>query len=119
MAYATWPANVGQYAQQSGYSEKLERSVANFAPQVGASIERNRTTIKTFQLSFTQQLSSAEYDALLAFYRTTLIDGTQKFTRNHPRSEQSGTFKFIAEPQISQALSNDIYLVALQLRFFA
>lgn len=52
----------------------------------------------------------------MAFYRLTLKDGTLPFIRLHPRTFQSGTFKFTGEPpKLSQARGL-IYMVAYTLR---
>lgn len=112
---AAWPGGVNQIVNQDSYGEAPERNVAAFTPEVGPPKERLRMSISTNIFSLTGWFSSAEYDLLVTFYRTTLSDGTQPFTRNHPRTGVSATFKFTDVPKITQVIGLT-YVVAMSLR---
>jgi hypothetical protein len=112
-----WPVNVPQLVNRQGYTERPERSVVSFQPENGPPIgERPRFSISSDVFQFTQPLSSAEFDSLMAFWRDGLDDGTQYFQWTHPRTQLPGTFKFTAAPEIVRAMRNDRYLVQSAIR---
>lgn len=113
---AAWPGTVNQIVNPDSFSEAPEQNKASFQPEVGPPIERRRTSISSDVFAFTQWYTSAEYDDLVDFYRTTLIDGVLTFTRNHPRTGVSATFKFTDVPKISSLLGGQLYVVSHSLR---
>lgn len=100
---AAWPSGVSQYADADSYSERPERNVASFQPEIGPPKERRRSSISLDVFRFRTTMPFADYDTLLAFYRSDLKDGTLEFTRKHPRnvSGPDFTFMFTAEPELS------------------
>lgn len=97
---AAWPAAVNQFAYRAGYGEQAERNVVSFQPEVGPPIERRRSTVATDIITFEGRGTPAEWASLKSFYRVTLRDGVDTFTRNHPLTGQAGTFKFTAPPRL-------------------
>lgn len=98
---AAWPSTISQNALQSGYTEQPQRNVVTFEPEAGIAMERRRSSVSTDAITFPAVLSSAEWAALLTFYRDTLKDGTLPFTRLHPRTNETETFKFTEAPAIA------------------
>lgn len=115
MTTPSWPGTVNQNVEQDGFAEAPERNVVSFQPEVGPPTERRRTSISTNVFSFTSQCTSAEYDAIVDFYRNTLLDGVLTFTRNHPRTGVSANFKFTDVPKVSQVME-PVYLIAYSMR---
>lgn len=112
---AAWPNDVNQGVERDGYQEAPERNVAQFQVEVGGPKERPRMSIAMDAFSFGNWYTSAEWDSLLAFYRNTLSQGTQPFTREHPRTKANAKFKWMAEPKITQARGVE-YFVQHQMR---
>ena len=110
-----WPGNVNQIVDPRNFSEKSERNITSFAPEVGPTKDRRTKTFSSDVFSFTQLFSSVEFDALMSFYRNDLKSGTKLFTRNHPRTGVYGTYKFTAPPAVS-SISGTTYTVALSMR---
>lgn len=113
---AAWPGTVNQIVNQDSFNEAPERNVISFQPEVGPPIERRRTSISSNVFAFTQWYTSTEYDALVDFYRTTLLDGVLTFTRNHPRTGVSATFKFTDVPKIVSLMGGLTFVVSHSLR---
>lgn len=114
---AAWPGTVPLTADSDAYGEQPERNVVSFTPEVGPPTERPRSTISSDLLSFSKVMTFTQYDTLIAFYRTDLKQGTQPFTRPHPRnvSGPSLTFKFTEVPKFS-ALGYVYGQVSMQMR---
>lgn len=115
MALATWPGGVPIGVVAGTYTEKPERYVSAHKPPIGQGQERMRSRILNYAIGFDQKLTSDEFDALLTFYRTTLVDGVLPFNRAHPRTGLTAKFKFTAEPQL-RGPSGALFIVAMQLR---
>lgn len=107
-----WPGTITQNMLAGSYSEKPDRNVASFAPEVGPSIDRRRTSIASSQISFQSRYSSAEKALFDAFYRDDLADGTLVLTRKNPKSGATITCKFSEAPSFSD-LSPGYYLASL------
>lgn len=111
-----WPSSVPQDALLSSYGERPQRNVASFQPDTGIAIERRRSSVSTDDIAFEQILDNDEWEALLAFYRDDLKDGTLTFTRNHPRTGDAGvTFKFVEAPVLTGTISVQLYRVSIKL----
>ncbi|MCF2522349.1 hypothetical protein [Bradyrhizobium sp. G127] len=116
MPLAIWPIDVPLRTLQSGYSEAPEKNTADFQPEVGPPKTRRRTSISSDVITCSGNFSSEEWDALVAFYRTTLADGSLPFTRAHPRSGLSMTFKFTGDPPKLSQVRGDVYTGSFGLR---
>src|SRR5580704_19237031 len=92
MTPALW---IKAVALQSGFAETPEPNQVSFQPETGAPILRRRVSLSQDLVTFTAALSSADFDALLYFYRNTIKDGTQQFTMNHPRTGTSATWAWV------------------------
>lgn len=101
---AAWPATVPQWHLHSSYSERARRHVASFEPEAGVAIERRRSSISMEDMAYDVSLTSAQFDALLTFYRDTLKDGVLPFERTHPRSGAAITCKFTEAPSLAAVL---------------
>lgn len=112
---AAWPGGVNQNAQVRSYGEAPDDNVARFNPEVGPPKTRRRMSISTDTLSFDLILTSSEYDTFIAFFRSTIIDGTLPFTFTHPRTSVVTTFVFVSPPKLS-ALSANYYNLAMSIQ---
>ncbi|WP_157642991.1 hypothetical protein [Bradyrhizobium sp. WSM4349] len=90
--------------------------MATFQPEFGPPKERRRSSISVDVFKFQTTMWFADYDVLLAFYRSDLKDGVLEFTRKHPRNIAGAdqTFVFTAEPELS-ARGPDYGTVSLSL----
>lgn len=96
-----WPTGVTQNAISGSVREQKQRNVSSFQPDAGVSIERRRSSIATYTLSFTSIVSRAQKTLLDTFYKTTLSDGVTVFTRKHPRTGSTITCRFANAPEFS------------------
>lgn len=98
-----WPSTVPQTALAGSLTDRPERNVASFQPDVGDPIERPRSSLARSMISFETFMTSAQFDLLLTFYNTTVTQGVLSFTRKHPRDINGAdrTFKFTAPPEFS------------------
>lgn len=113
-----WPVGVTQAAEVSGYSEKPERNVRQFQPEVGPPMEARRTSIDVDLIQYeTPPLTYAEWTTLLDFYRSDCKDGVLPFTRKHPFDLTGGdlNFKFVDVPQF-RAVTHDMGRATISLR---
>lgn len=115
MTVPSWPGTVNQGVNQDSFSEAPEQNKIAFQPEVGPPMERRRTSVSSNAFSFTSRCTSDEYDALVDFYWDTLLDGTLSFTRNHPRTGISATFRFTDVPKVSQVMGLT-YVVSMSMR---
>lgn len=99
---AAWPGTVNQFFYKSGYSQKPEPNKVSFQPEVGPPIERRRSSISTDIVQGRGRGTVTEFNNLMTFFRTTLRDGADTFTRNHPLTGTAGvTCRFIEPPAIT------------------
>lgn len=100
-----WPGSVNQLVYRNGYSQSPERNVATFQPQVGPPIQRRRSSISTDVVTCVGRGTPTEWAALEAFYRNTLHDGVDQFTRNDPLTGAANRLCiFTAAPKITSIL---------------
>jgi hypothetical protein len=97
MTTAAWPTTVSYHAAQGSYREKPEDNVDRFDPEVGDSISRRRTAQARETITFESIYTRDEYAALKAWRRSTILDGTLPFTRPHPFTGVTGTFKYMQD----------------------
>lgn len=112
---ATWPTGVTQNMIAGSYSETPIRNVVSFQPDVGDAIERRRMSIVSDKIKFQSQLTLAERLTLKSFYRDDLKDGVLPFTRTNPKTSETITCKFDAEPNYADGFT-DKFIVSLSLR---
>ena len=95
-----WPGTINQRVMYDSYREQPETNKLTFQPEVGPPIERRRSGISTDVISFNGAGTVTEWSNLKTFFRTTCIDGTDTFTRTHPLTGSSATFKFTEPPRL-------------------
>lgn len=98
---APWPGTVNQLTYRNGYQQTPERNVVTFQPEVGPPIERRRSSISTEIVSCSGRGTLTEFNNLMTFYRTTLKDGVDTFTRTHPLNGGTVTCKFMEPPALT------------------
>ena len=97
---AAWPGTVNQYMRRNNYSEAPEANKASFQPEVGPPIERRRSSISTVLIVGEGRGTRTEWDNLVTFYRTTLLDGALPFTRTNPDTGGTITCVFTEPPKL-------------------
>lgn len=112
----TWPGTVPEEELAGTFTEEIEDNRATFGPEVGPPKLRRRSSVPTAVLSWEQHLTAAQFAALRTFYETTLQDGVLTFTRTHPRTGASGTFRFTGPPQSRNVAGIDLYRVTFSVR---
>ncbi len=117
---AAFPSWISQVVVRDNYAEAPDTNVVSFKPEVGPAILRRRSSLSQDVVPCTMWLSSSDWQDLLAFFRTTLTDGTQPFTWVHPRSKVAGTFQFEGgvPPKVTSTLG-PIFVVQFSLRLLS
>lgn len=109
-----WPGTIPQTpVLMDSYSEGIEDNRITFKPEFGRPYIRRVTTASVDPLTFETPMTSAEWTALKAFYKSTLKHGTLTFTRLHPRTGASGEFQFSTPPGPPR-VSGGHYFVSMQ-----
>lgn len=95
--YAEWPSAVPDYWAVDMAGGPQNNKVA-FRPDVGPTIDRRRSSskVRNYRVEV-PGLTQDEYLAFVAFYETTLVEGTLPFTKLDPFSGEEKTFKFVGE----------------------
>jgi hypothetical protein len=119
MALAAFPSTISQIVEQDGYGETPQADVAPYKPSTGAPILRARSIVPQDLIPCLMWLSSPDYDTLLAFHATTLLDGTQPFTWVHPRNGTAATFQLEGDPPKLGAVQGPMYQVTFTLRLLS
>lgn len=114
-ALKAWPPTIPSAALAGTYTEKIEQNAVTFTPEIGPPKIRSATSAPTEMIGFDVLMSSAQYELLKTFFRTTLKNGTKPFSMTHPRTATTTTFIFMAAPKIA-FFSIDSYRVTLALR---
>lgn len=115
-----WPIDVNQDVLRDPVHEQPEDNVHRFKPDVGPSIDHSRTITAGAVAAFEQWFTVAEYDAMVAWRRDTLVNGVLPFTRNLPfAATGTGIFKFqengfrlVALLPLQRRVAIDLYRVA-------
>jgi hypothetical protein len=111
-----WPSGLPQKLLVDGYSQAEADGVLEYAPDLGPSITRRRTTVASAPLSGTMELTSAQIATLRTFVETTLLSGSLPFTFPDPLGGSDLLVKFQKGglPKWS-ALGGDYFSVAFTL----
>lgn len=110
-----WPSGLPTQHITGTLTEVPEDNVVEFAPETGPPLRRRSTSVATALVNFQTVWSSAEVATLDTFYRDTLKDGAEEFTRPHPRTGSTATFIFNSPPEYAH-LVGDAYRVTFSLR---
>lgn len=108
MATPAWPAGLPQCPVLNGFSERRQRNVVTFNPEVGPQKARRRSTAATVLTGCTFRMTNAQKLTFDTFYETTLADGSLPFTWAHPVTKVGYTWMFAQDesPQRNRATPN-------------
>ncbi|WP_296584218.1 hypothetical protein [Xanthobacter sp.] len=117
MAFPAWPAELPCQPEQGSWTEAPNTNSASFAPDVGPTIDRRRSTMFTLANTCSFVFTRAEYCTFRDWYRDDLKSGTLAFTFAHPMTGELSRWKFDPKPGWSLAgMTNRKVRVAVQLR---
>lgn len=120
MTMTAWPGTIPTAALVSdpSYNEDGEDNVAEQKPQVGPPLRRRRSSVPTRMLTFSTIMTFTQWDLLVTFYEQTLFDGTDFFTRPHPRTGSTITCTFQGRPKSGAAIAQNKYQVQMSMRVY-
>lgn len=100
-----WDSDIPFYAERGSFTEKPSRNINSFTPDVGPPLENRASSFASVTMSFAMVMSNTEWDALLAYYRDDLGDGSLVFGPvTHPRNGTTiDRCKFVDEPSARDA----------------
>lgn len=84
MAIPSWPADLPQNILAQGYKGELPNNLLRTSMDVGPAQVRRRGTVATQPVTGNILVTPTELAALIAFYETTLLDGTLRFKWHGP-----------------------------------
>jgi hypothetical protein len=93
----SWPATLPQQPLY-GWSEKRQRNVAAFEPEVGPPKLRRRSTAASAACSGAFLLTDAQRETFDDFFEADLADGALPFTWPDPRTGRMHSWIFTAAP---------------------
>jgi hypothetical protein len=111
---ATWPATLPQSPLINGYNEVPEDARLVSEVDAGSRKIRNRYTAASEFVNENYVLTAAQYATLKSFYKTTLGNGAEEFTKENPITETDLLYRFTA-PFTLDAVQFPFYLVTLPL----
>lgn len=109
----TWPIALQQKLNADDFEVKLGNTVVRSDMDIGMPKVRSRYTdgIDTYSCSILLDFSL--YDDLLAFFKTTLNNGSLPFLFTDPFSLTTQTFRFVEPPDI-KPLGGRLFRVSMQ-----
>jgi hypothetical protein len=112
---ASWPVAAPQYFLVGTLEITSEPNVAEFKPDVGSPLRRQRYTDKRYFYSGSMQAQTvAEREALDDFFTVDCADGALPFSRNDWLDEATpATFEWVSPPTF-QHVALDIWRVGIQ-----
>ena len=84
MAIPSWPADLPQNILAQGYKGELPNNLLRTSMDVGPAQVRRRGTVAVEPVTGNILVTPTELAALIAFYETTLLDGTLRFKWHGP-----------------------------------
>lgn len=97
MTTPVWPTTLPQCPILNAFTEQRQRNVAAFAPSVGKSRMKLRSTAARVSTSVAYRMTNAQILAFNTFYETTLAHGSMPFDWAHPVSKINYTWIFDAK----------------------
>lgn len=94
-----WPVGLPQTPEYQAWSEKPQRNVATFQPEVGPPKQRRRSTANGAIAQAVFLMTDAQIAIFDTFYEDTLADGTIPFTWDHPVTGIEYTWSFEDVPE--------------------
>lgn len=115
---SAWPTSTAPFKPLvDGYKEQLGENWKKFTPTAGKTIKRRRGSARVDTLQIRIYWTKTQYEAALAFYKSTLYDGSLPFTAPHPRTGVTTEFSF-ASPMDPELVGNMKYMVSMSLEYF-
>lgn len=111
---ATWPLTLPSSPLLDGYSQEPEDSRIVSEVDAGARKIRNRYTGVVEKVKESYILSESQYQAFVDFYKNTLKNGAETFTKNNPTTGVSSIYRF-AEPYKLTQVRYPYYQITLSL----
>lgn len=100
MPNPTWPPELPQFVEITGYDETLPFPVKRTQMQRGPAKQRRDGTSTPPPFNFTTDIMTAAQAAIFeTFYFDTLKHGSLEWDWVHPRSQATKTFRFTAGPK--------------------
>lgn len=109
-----WPASLPQKMRMASFATAIEDANIRTQMDYGPDFVRPRTSITYDQVTGDMVLTTAQVATLKAYYRTTLINGSEWFDWNHPETENSTTFRFLRPPTFRPASGRWIVSMAFE-----
>lgn len=94
----SWPIDLPCLPVLGGAGIKPQDNRASFAPEVGPSIDRRRSTAAGALVAMTFRMTSAQVDSFQFFFEKILGDGVSPFLLKHPRTRNIDEWKFASDP---------------------
>lgn len=111
-----WPAGLPQFVLRDGYEEGFKDLAIHSQMSSGAVKSRKRFTDAPEPHTFPIEFTSDELDAFKTFFYDDIAGGALSFTKAHPRTGVTETFKFTKTPDPAASAGHDSYIVRLSLR---
>ena len=115
MATITWPTDLPQRLETSGFEESIGDNVISSPVDRGRPKRRRRYTAAPYPLSGSIRISSAQWDTLKTFHQTTLQSGILEF--KFPNPDNIGTMldAIFTEPPSRSNIGGQRYRARLSL----
>ena len=97
----TWPGTLPDKVESSNFSYNLGSSVMRSQMDIGPEKVRRRMTRAVNTMTCAMLLTSTQQSTLESFYVTTLNGGILTFNFNHPITQVSTEWRFIAPPKFN------------------
>lgn len=109
-----WPVSLTQEPEATGFSQQLEDNLIRTQMDAGKAKVRRRFSAGVMLSSMSMVLTTEEKNTLVAFYETTLVDGSLEFDWIDHLKGGAATYRFVAPP-IFRAIGQVIWKVTMQL----
>lgn len=110
---STWPATLPQHPLVENYSETLAKTVLRTDMDAGPAKVRRRFTAAALPFKMSMILDDTDMATFDTFFTTTTAGGATAFDWVHPRTDASGSFRFIGQPTVS-VVGPDLYKVEFE-----
>lgn len=101
MTIPVWPSTAPLRLLLESVGKEVEDNRYKFKPKIGASITRRASSKRSDKLKGDVLWTLAQYNTVMTFYTTTLVDGTLTFTNADPITGTTTTYQFVSPPKIS------------------
>lgn len=114
MTIPIWPASLPAAVLRADYEESLPELRLRTSTDIGPAKVRRRSSAGVRPVSGSMVLTKSQRDALIAFYRSDLVEGSLRFSMADTLdSSQTAEFRFVDPPKFSQTGTH--YKVTLSL----